>query len=136
MTPIFGPVANMYDDVRPGYPVEVLAAVVEFHGGVPASIAEPGAGTGKGTELLVRLSAPITCIEPDPGMAAVLAAKFPQVEVVNSTFEEWPAPPGGVDLIACALAWHWFDPDTRNRRARDALAGHLTILGHTYKGKK
>ena len=76
MTPIFGPVATMYDDVRPGYPVEVLAAVVEFHGGVPASIAEPGAGTGKGTELLVRLGAPVTCIEPDAQMAAVLAAKF------------------------------------------------------------
>jgi SAM-dependent methyltransferase len=134
MTRIFGQVATMYDDVRPGYPDEILDAVVEHHGGVPASIAEPGAGTGKGTELLVRLPAAITCIEPDPGMAAVLAAKFPQVTVLTTTFEEWSPPPGGVDLIACALAWHWLDPQTRGRRARDALApgGTLAVFGHKY----
>lgn len=123
----------MYDDVRPGYPAEVLDSIVDFHGG-PASVAELGAGTGKGTELLVRLGVPVTCVEPDPRMAAVLADKFPQVEVVNSTFEEWAPPAGGVDVIACALAWHWLDPATRNPRTQAALApgGALAVFGHTY----
>jgi hypothetical protein len=64
----------------------------------------------------------------------VLADKFPQVEVVNSTFEEWAPPAGGVDVIACALAWHWLDPATRNPRTRAALApgGALAVFGHTY----
>jgi trans-aconitate methyltransferase len=133
MTGIFGEVASMYDDVRPGYPAAVLDAIVDFQGG-PASFAELGAGTGKGTELLVRLGVPVTCVEPDPRMAAVLAGKFPQVEVVNSTFEEWVPPPGGVDVIACALAWHWLDPATRNQRTRTALApgGALAVFAHTY----
>ena len=69
MTGIFGAVASMYDDVRPGYPAEVLDAIVDFQGG-PTSVAELGAGTGKGTELLVRLGMPVTCVEPDPRMAA------------------------------------------------------------------
>jgi trans-aconitate methyltransferase len=133
MTGIFGAVASMYDDVRPGYPAEVLDAIVDFQGG-PASVAELGAGTGKGTELLVRLGVPVTCVEPDPRMAAVLADKFPQVEVVTSTFEEWAPPAAGVDVVACALAWHWLDPATRNQRTRAALSpgGALAVFGHTY----
>ncbi|MCA2213324.1 class I SAM-dependent methyltransferase [Jidongwangia harbinensis] len=134
MTQIFGPVAGMYDDVRPGYPDVVRDAIVDYHGGTPESVAELGAGTGKGTELLTGLGAPVTCIEPDPLMADVLADKFPQVEVVRATFERWTPPPGGVSLIGCALAWHWLDPETRNRRAHDALTpgGTLAVFGHTY----
>jgi SAM-dependent methyltransferase len=134
MTHVFGEIAAMYDDVRPGYPPEILDAVVEFHGGHPASAVDVGAGTGKATELLVRLGVPIVCVEPDPRMAAVLTAKFPRVEVVTATFEEWDPPTGGVDLITCALAWHWLDPATRGKRTRDALApgGVLAVFGHRY----
>ena len=134
MTRIFGGIASMYDDVRPGYPPEILDAVVAFRGGPPASAVDLGAGTGKATELLLRLGVPVVCVEPDLGMAAVLTAKFPQVEVVTAPFEEWAPPPGGVDLIACALAWHWLDPATRNHRTRDALApgGVLAVFGHRY----
>jgi SAM-dependent methyltransferase len=129
---VFGRVAALYDDVRPGYPDAVLDAIVSFHGGPPRSVIEPGAGTGKGTELLVRLGVPITCVEPDPRMAAVLVQKFPQVTVANERFEEWRGKPA--DLVACALSWHWLDPATRDRRCRDALTagGTLAILRHTY----
>ena len=134
MSRIFGEVAELYDDVRPGYPVEVLDAAVRFHGGNPRAAADLGAGTGKATELLVRLGVPVTCVEPDPRMAAVLATKFPQVEVVNSTFEEWTPPAGGLDLMICALAWHWLDPATRNARTRDVLypGGVLAVFAHKY----
>ncbi|MEV6488586.1 class I SAM-dependent methyltransferase [Actinoplanes sp. NPDC051633] len=134
MTRIFGEVAELYDDVRPGYPIEVLDAVVQFHGGHLRAAADLGAGTGKATELLVRLGVPVTCVEPDPRMAGVLAAKFPQVEVVNSTYEEWTPPAGGLDLVICALAWHWLDEKTRNARTRDALApgGVLAVFAHKY----
>ena len=134
MSGIFGPVAAMYDDVRPGYPAAVATAIVDVHGGRPATAVEVGAGTGKGTELLARLGGRITCLEPDPGMAAVLRARFPAVEVRETTFEQWDAPPGGVDLIGCALAWHWLDPATRSQRARAALApgGTLAVIANTY----
>jgi hypothetical protein len=43
-------------------------------------------------------------------------------------------PAGGAGLIACATAWHWMEPATRNRRAFDALApgGTLALFGHAY----
>jgi hypothetical protein len=134
MTRVFGEVAAMYDDVRPGYGEEIPAAIVDYHGGVPESIVEIGAGTGKGTEALLAIGAPMTCIEPDPRMAAVLQAKFPTVRVESSTFEQWTAPAGGVPLIACALAWHWLDEATRHRRTHDSLrpGGTLAAFGHKY----
>jgi SAM-dependent methyltransferase len=130
----FGAVADVYDEVRPGYPAVLGERLIDFHGGVPRDVVEPAAGTGKATELLVTLGAPVTCIEPDPRMAAVLRVKFPDVAVVLSTFEEWPPPPGGVDMIACACGWHWLDPASRARRAHAALApgGTLAILRHRY----
>ncbi|WP_328346099.1 class I SAM-dependent methyltransferase [Micromonospora sp. NBC_00421] len=81
-----------------------------------------------------RPGARVTCVEPDARMAAVLAARFPGVEVTVTRFERWSPPPGGVSLLACALAWHWLDPATRNRRAHDALTpgGTLAVFAHRY----
>jgi SAM-dependent methyltransferase len=130
---VFGEVAELYDDVRPDYPLEIADLIAAYAGPVPLAV-EVGAGTGKGTEVLARLGSALTCVEPDPRMAAVLAAKFPRATVVVSTFEAWQPPPGGVPLLACALAWHWLDADTRNQRAHDALApgGTLAVFGHRY----
>jgi SAM-dependent methyltransferase len=121
MTRVFGEVAALYDDVRPDYPDAVRQAILDYAGGRPGPIVELGAGTGKATELLLHLQPRITAIEPDERMAAVLRAKYPQVEVVNATFEEWTAPAGRAGLIACASAWHWLDPGIRHHRAAEAL---------------
>jgi len=130
----FGGVADLYDEVRPGYPAELGERLLAFHGGPPREVVEPAAGTGKATELLVTLGAPVTCIEPDPRMASILRAKFPNVPVVLSTFEEWTPPPGGVDMIACACGWHWLDPASRARLVHAALTpgGTLAIFRHRY----
>ena len=134
MADVFGSIAADYDEIRPGYPPELGAAIRAFHGRTPDRIVELGAGTGKGTEVLTGLGGAVTCLEPDPGMAAVLRKRFPGVRVEVSSFEDWDAPPGGADVIGCALAWHWLDPESRNRRARAALApgGTLAIFGHKY----
>ncbi|MEV1331403.1 methyltransferase domain-containing protein [Micromonospora costi] len=131
---VFGEVADTYDDVRPGYPEAIADAVRDYHGGAPERIVEIGAGTGLGTRVLLRLGAPVTCLEPDPRMAARLAANLPQVTVHTETFEQWQPPERGVPLIAAALSWHWLDPATRNQRAHDALTpgGTLAVFGHTY----
>ena len=121
MAQVFGEVAALYDDVRPGYPDGVRRGILDY-GGPPDGIVELGAGTGKGTELLVGFGAWLTALEPDPRMAAVLRTKFPQVDVVEAPFEQWSPPERRPELVACALAWHWMDAATRNRRAFDTLA--------------
>ncbi|GHJ47358.1 methyltransferase type 11 [Catellatospora sp. TT07R-123] len=134
---VFGEVAEAYDDVRPGYPAQVLDLIVAYAGRVPAAVVESGAGTGKGTALLRTLGVPLTCVEPDPAMAAVLARRFADddlVSVVVSRFEDWTPPPGGVELLASAQAWHWVDPAARTGLAAAALApgGVFAVFGHEF----
>ncbi|MEV4350385.1 methyltransferase domain-containing protein [Actinoplanes sp. NPDC049596] len=132
MALVFGEVAGLYDDVRPGYPDELRRAIDEAAPAGPA--VDIGAGTGKGTEVLVAIREDVTAIEPDPRMAAVLRGKFPAVEVLVTTFEEWVPPAGGTGLLTCAMAWHWMDESTRNQRAEKALApgGVLAVFGHRF----
>lgn len=130
----FGEVADVYDDARPGYPPDLTASIASYVDGPLETVAEIGAGTGHGTEVLLGLGAPVTCVEPDARMAGVLAARHPRVTVVVAPFERWTPPAGGVSLLACAMAWHWLDPATRARRAFDAIApgGTLAVFGHRY----
>ena len=132
---VFGEVADEYDDVRPGYPAELVDAVFEYAGAVPDAMVELAAGTGKATALFAGRVPSVTCVEPDPAMATVLTARFgSRVTVRLGRFEDWVPPAGGVPLLACAQAWHWMDPQRRLWLAHEALApgGVLALFGHGY----
>ncbi|WP_020524310.1 class I SAM-dependent methyltransferase [Catelliglobosispora koreensis] len=131
MTTVFGDVASSYQDIRPAYSENLTSYIKAYHSGPLTSVTEIGAGTGLGTAVLLPLGAPVTCIEPDPRMSALLPSA---ATVFTGTFTDWTPPPGGVDLLACAMAWHWLDPQTRCAQAFDALApgGTLAVFGHKY----
>ncbi|MDQ1714363.1 MAG: hypothetical protein QOC60_308 [Frankiaceae bacterium] len=131
---VFGEVADTYDVVRPGYPPSIAAALGEHLGGPPTVVTEIGAGTGVATAMFRLLGAPMICIEPDPRMAAVLEAKFPEATVVATDFASWSPPPGGVPVLVGAMVWHLLDADRRNALAYGALAsdGVLALVGRRY----
>jgi SAM-dependent methyltransferase len=131
---VFGEVADDYDEVRADYPVELVDAIFEYGGGVPDRVLEIGAGTGKATAAFRVRGVPVTCVEPDPAMAAVLHSRYPDVPVEPCRFEDWTPPPGGVPVLACAQAWHWMDHERRLQLAHRALApgGVLALFGHRY----
>jgi SAM-dependent methyltransferase len=121
----FGRVAELYDRARPSYPAATIDALVRHCDLEPGSrVVEVGAGTGKATELLAARGLEVTAIEPSAEMAAVARvklARWPDVRVVQSTFETWePAAP--FDAVVSANAWHWVDPAVRYAQARRALA--------------
>ena len=84
---------------------------------------EIGCATGKATLPLARMGFRITCLEPGRALAgqARRALRQLDVEVVESSFEEWQ--PGGerFSLVYAATAWHWLDPDVRYQKAADIL---------------
>lgn len=134
---VFGEVAQQYDEVRAGYSGELVQAVFDYVGHVPASSIEVGAGTGKATAVFAARGIPIVCVEPDRQMAGVLSARFagaPNVEVAVGAFEGYEPPAGGVDLLYSAQAWHWVDPERRCRLAHAALTpgGAVALFGHQY----
>lgn len=122
----FGAAATSYDTHRPRYPDQLVADVVAM---VPGRrILEIGAGTGIATAAFAARGMAMTCVEPDPQMAAVLSAKFTgngNVHIDVATFEDWtaaqPADATRFDGLVSAQAWHWTDPATRWPYAHAAI---------------
>jgi len=121
--------AEQYDLIRPGYPGDLVTAVLAHCGGAGAAAVEVGAGTGKATRAFAERGLRITAIEPDPAMAGILAASctgYAGVTVVVSAFESYvPAEPCG--LLFSAQAWHWMDPAVRWGHAAAVLAAGGTL---------
>jgi SAM-dependent methyltransferase len=133
---VFNEVPELYDRVRPEYPDELFADLVAITGmDRRSSVLEVGCGTGQATRSLAALGYAVTAIEPGAGMAALARqrlAAFGNVEVENSTFEEWDDGGRRFDVLVAASAWHWVDPSIGWRRAHDVLrpGGWMALLGN------
>jgi SAM-dependent methyltransferase len=103
----FGSAADLYDEVRPGYPAEALRWIV---GDAAAQVVDLGAGTGLLARGLHSLGHRVIAVEPDPAMRARLTAKSPQMVVLAGSAEAIPLPDGSADIVVAGQAYHWFDP--------------------------
>ena len=133
---VFDEVPELYDRVRPTYPDELFADLVGLVGlESRSSVLEVGCGTGQATRSLAALGYSVTAIEPGPGMAALARQRlvsFRNVEVENSTFEEWDDGGRRFDVLLAASAWHWVNPSVGWRRAHDVLhpSGWMALLSN------
>ncbi len=102
----FDQAADLYADVRPGYPAAALDWLL------PASAArvlDLGAGTGKLTRLLADRRLDVIAVEPSPQMAAALAEYVPEADLRLGPAEQIPLPDADVDVVLAGQAFHWFD---------------------------
>jgi SAM-dependent methyltransferase len=130
----FGEAPALYDRFRPGYPRQIVEAIVADTG--PRPVLEIGAGTGKATKALVALGKKVHALEPDPRMAAVLDLNCRQpggVEVLPYTLETAPLAPESYELALAAQSWHWVDPLVGYDLVAAALVpgGRLALMWHT-----
>ena len=102
----FGGVADSYDRGRPSYPEDAAKWLV---GDEPVSVLELGAGTGKLTEVLVRLGHDVFATDPDDAMLDILSEKLPDVRATSGTAEQIPTGDGLYDVVVVGQAFHWFD---------------------------
>jgi SAM-dependent methyltransferase len=105
----FGPAAQLYDRIRPSYPVEAIHWALAPLGDGRIRVADVGAGTGIMTRQLVALGHEVVAVEPDDGMRATLAQATPVVTAVSGSAESVPLPDSSVDAVVAAQAYHWFD---------------------------
>jgi SAM-dependent methyltransferase len=108
----FGPAAEQYDQLRPGYPAEALRWAV---GDRPGRVVDLGAGTGILTRGLVALGHQVIPVEPDPAMRARLVAGSPELTPVAGIAERIPLPEASVDAVIAGQAYHWFDRNATHR---------------------
>lgn len=131
----FDEVAALYDRARPGYPEPLVDDVIALSRVRPGGrILEIGCGTGQATAAFAHRGFAMVCLEPGPGLGRIAREKlaaFPKVEIVNQTFEAWPAQAEAFDLVISAQAWHWVDPEVRFVKAAEVLrpGGALAVIG-------
>jgi cyclopropane fatty-acyl-phospholipid synthase-like methyltransferase len=111
----FDDAAELYDEVRPGYPDATIEEIVGFAAlSADSRIFEVGCGTGQMTRPFAARGYAIVALDQGPRLAA-LAAKHcsahPRVRIVTSAFEDWGDVPGSYDLFLSAKAFHWIRPD-------------------------
>jgi SAM-dependent methyltransferase len=133
---VFNEVPELYDRVRPTYPDELftdLTAITGMH--ERSAVLEVGCGTGQATGSLAALGCSVTAVELGPRMAALARqrlARFRNVEVETSSFEDWDDRGRRFDLLVAAAAWHWVDPSIGWRKAHDLLraGGWMALIGN------
>jgi SAM-dependent methyltransferase len=114
----FGPVADLYDQIRPTYP----AAAMEWAlGPQPRRVVDLGAGTGILTRVLLGLGHEVVPVEPDEAMRARLVRSTPAVTPLAGSAERIPLPDGSVDAVVAGQAYHWFDPEPAHREIARVL---------------
>ena len=123
----------IYDRARPTYPPPLFDELFAYaRDGLPfdaPSILEIAPGTGKATGSLLERGARVTAVEIGPNLARFLREKFPSesLDVINSAFEDADLPAASFDIIACATAFGWIDPDVRLTKVQALLRPGGTI---------
>jgi SAM-dependent methyltransferase len=132
----FDAVARLYDEVRPGYPEAIIAAIVD-RSRLPANgrILEIGCGTGQITRPFARRGYAILALELGHALAALAAEHlrpYHSVRVVPVAFEDWPIEREAFDLVLSAQAFHWIDPVLGLARAAETLTpqGAIALVWH------
>jgi SAM-dependent methyltransferase len=105
----FGPAAEIYDRIRPGYPPAAIEWALRPLGAGAWRVMDVGAGTGIMTRQLLALGHDVLAVEPDEQMRARLGQTAPAVTALPGRAEAIPLPDAGVDAGVAAQAYHWFD---------------------------
>jgi SAM-dependent methyltransferase len=127
---LFGTVADLYDDVRPGYPDELYDQIEATTGPVDGRrVLDLAAGTGLQTRALATRGAQILAVDPDLGMLHRLQSTAPSIPVAAGRAEQIPVRDSAVDLVVCATAWHWLSTSEALEEIRRVLrpGGYLAL---------
>ena len=128
-----------YDSVRPAYPDEAVAGLIDAarrargaHAtgqGGPLRAADIGAGTGKMSELLARAGFLVDAVEPSEAMRAQ-ASSVDGVTWHDGLAEETGLTNDLYDIVVFAQSWHWVDEARAGLEAARILApgGVLAIV--------
>ena len=137
--------AAAYAAFRPSYPRSVLDVIASFmrahgHSSARHSLAvDVACGSGQSTFFLCDAFESVVGIDVSPAQIANARAKCvekpsngAQIEFRVGSAYELPVGTASADLVSCAQAWHWLDPDKFYAEAKRILRprGCLAVYGY------
>ncbi len=131
--------AEAYQRTRPVCPPEMFDDLMRGAGLAQGSrVVEIGCGTGQATAPLAERGLAVTAVELGASLAAlarVRTARFPDVEVITSTFEDWQPPDDERwDAVIAFNSLHWVGKHVRYARPAALLrpGGALVVAGMSW----
>lgn len=131
----YSSVAEAYDRVRPRYSQQLINSAIELAHLNPETtkILEIGCGPGNATVAFAKLGFSMVCLEPNQDfcqLARQNCRNYPQVEIINTSLEEWQPISNQFDAVLAANSWHWLPPEVSYNKASQTLTqnGHLILL--------
>ncbi len=127
-------VADAYSRTRPRYPQQLINRTVELAKlSKNTNILEIGCGPGTATTEFAKMGFSMVCLEPSQescNLARQNCAGFPNVEIINTTFEEWELQPNKFNTVLAATSFHWVSPQVGYPKLDRALKddGNLILL--------
>jgi len=135
---IFDRVAADYDEVRPGYPEELIQDIISISG-IPAdgTILEIGCGTGQATIPFAKRGYCMVCLDVGKELVALARknlSKYANVSIHCTSFEAWEPGNRLFDLVMAATAFHWLDPAIAYPKAARVMkeSGWLAIFSNMH----
>ncbi len=133
----YSEVAQAYERTRPRYPAKILAhlqEIAQLHS--LKAVLEIGAGPGIASIEFAKMGVDMICLEPSlPAckLAQQKCAAYPNVQFINTTFEDWELTNQKFDLVVATTSFHWLTPEIRTQKTAAALKedGLLILLWNT-----
>lgn len=126
-----------YNKARPRYPQDLIVRAAELAQlSKDKTILEIGCGPGTATVSFAQLGFSIVCLEPSLEacqLAQENCALYPDVKIINTTFEDWELKSEKFNAVLAATSFHWVLPEIRYTKAAAALKdkGSLILLMNT-----
>ena len=130
----YTPAADAYNCARPTYPPELIAQLVaQTCLSSQSKLLEVGCGPGTATKAFASRDIEMMCLEPNPAfvqLARNACKQYPNVEIEQTSFEEWTLQPQTFDAVLAASSFHWIPAEIAYPKAADALVenGSLILL--------
>lgn len=106
----FSSAAELYQQVRPNYPVEIVSWLqdrLQIHEN--STVIDLGSGTGKFLPYLKQTHANIIAVEPIGEMLQQLQQAYPDIKTIQAFSHNIPVNDQQIDAVICAQSFHWFD---------------------------
>lgn len=127
----YSTVAEAYNKVRPRYSQQLIDRAVELAGLPTGAIAlEIGCGPGNATVAFAQRGFSMLCLEPSLEayqFAKHNCAQYPNVEIKNTTFEDWKLE-RQFDAVLAATSLHWVAPEIRYSKTAVALRDNGVLI--------
>ncbi|OJU94745.1 MAG: SAM-dependent methyltransferase [Acinetobacter sp. 38-8] len=123
--------AELYQQVRPSYPPEILVWLQDqLKVGENSTVIDLGSGTGKFLPLLLQTQAKVIAVEPVTAMREQLEQRYSTVECLQTSSDQLLVKDESINAIICAQSFHWFSNiETLKEMYRVLIpAGHLGLV--------